>query len=208
MKPVINSFLLLLPFFLSIAANRECYMCSGRNSVTCQQEIVNCTKGDKCVIISEEYKYNKTFFSVYKGCSRGLPCNQRIHGKVNDNLTLTYKIRCCDTDLCNVQFFEKPIPKKPTGYMCPSFLAQGIVEKSETKKKVQCPEKTDECFSYSGTIEKPDGELSNYTIRGCMSPAECKLNIFRMVGLRVHLSKYYECRYPEEALIDEKKKME
>ncbi|XP_071969011.1 uncharacterized protein [Engystomops pustulosus] len=205
MRPVIIS-ILLLSFVLSVAAFLRCYSCHGRNNVTCVPEIVNCTKGERCITISEKYKYNKTYCSIYKGCSGGVPCDKKIYGKVNDNLTLGFNIQCCDTDLCNNKFYQMPKLAEPKGLWCPSCLDTNIEKKCETKEKIRCQEIGDECFTFSGTFERPDNTPTNYTIRGCMTFSQCKLNIGRLVGIKVSYQKNYECRAPEEPLINKVKK--
>ncbi|KAG8549213.1 hypothetical protein GDO81_022189 [Engystomops pustulosus] len=145
---------------------------------------------------------------MYKGCSGALRCNTKTYAKVHDNLTLTYNIQCCDTNLCNKKFYEMPKPGKPKGPLCPSCLQPNILKKCESKEKVRCLNKGDKCVTFSAIFEKPDNTINNYTIRGCASSMHCRLDAGKLVGVRVLQVGVFECKYPEELRKDGKKDME
>ncbi|XP_071969004.1 phospholipase A2 inhibitor 31 kDa subunit-like [Engystomops pustulosus] len=200
MRLVICVFLIF--YIGSVAAVFQCYSCHRKNNVTCEHEIVNCTKGDKCVIISEEYLYfNVTFRSIYKGCAGNLPCNSSHCGRINSEHHLMYNIRCCDTNLCNTQFFEMPKLGKPQGPLCPSCYKENTVDGCEAKVKIRCQNKSDKCIKYSGTVKNPDGYVMSYSIRGCITPMECRFNLKRVVALETIQQSVFECTDPDKTLM-------
>ncbi|KAG8549211.1 hypothetical protein GDO81_022187 [Engystomops pustulosus] len=204
MKPVIIS-IFLISFSLSIAAVLQCYSCRAKNNVTCEPEIVNCTEGDRCVTISEYWKYYKIYRSVSKGCAEGLPCGVIPHGGVNCNISLRYNIQCCDTDLCNAKSYEMPDLGEPRGRLCPSCHKDDTIDGCEAKKMVRCQEEGDKCLRFSGTVKHPDGYVTTYSVRGCVSPMECELNLKRLVGIEVIQQSKYECTDPKGSLTEEEK---
>ncbi|XP_056399075.1 phospholipase A2 inhibitor gamma subunit A-like [Hyla sarda] len=192
MKPVIIS-VLLLSFLLSIAAALNCYHCHKRNSDTCEHEEKKCPEGDQCITISEEYKNNGTFRSIFKGCSRDLPCEKEPYGKVNNDVYLLISTKCCDKDLCNSEFYEMPEDDEPNGVICPSCYEENTAEECKGDHEIMCRGKDDKCLTFSGDVKKPDGNMVTYSCKGCISTLACQLELSQMIGVQVLDEKIFTC---------------
>lgn len=194
MKPIIGRFFLLSALLSTAAAAAlKCYHCHEKNSDKCKQEEKECPEGESCITISEEYKLNGTYHSIYKGCSRNIPCDRIPYGKVNNDVYLLYSTNCCDTDLCNDKFFEMPEDDEPSGIVCESCFVPNSVEDCTSDTKIMCRGKDDKCLTFAGEVEKPDGVVLNYTAKGCMSTLGCQLELSQLVGIDVLNEISFKC---------------
>ncbi|XP_075135334.1 phospholipase A2 inhibitor gamma subunit A-like [Leptodactylus fuscus] len=195
MKPVIIS-VFLLSLSLSIAADRLCYQCHARNSETCKQEVIKCPKGEQCLTISEDYTYNGTFHSIWKGCSRNVPCNVKPYSKVTGEAYLMYNIKCCDEDLCNKKFYEMPPEEPPNGLECPSCIEKDTLEECKAKNKIMCRGDQDKCSNYAGVTKNPVDDVMSYSLQGCVSSLLCKFQLDQLVGVQVLNTSFLYCTTP------------
>ncbi|KAG8542499.1 hypothetical protein GDO81_026612 [Engystomops pustulosus] len=193
MKPVVIS-IFLLSLSLYDAAVLNCYQCNAKNNVTCEQTVVECQEGEKCLIISEELQLNGTFPSIYKGCSRNIPCGKTPYSRATNDVSIKFSTKCCDTDLCNANFYEMPEDVAPMGDTCPSCYAPNTLEVCDPgNNTIQCRAKSDRCFVFAGTAEKPDGVAFNFTLGGCMSSLTCQLAPDQLVGFTIFNYTVFVC---------------
>ncbi|XP_071969003.1 uncharacterized protein [Engystomops pustulosus] len=193
MKPVIIS-VFLLSFFLSIDASPiRCYKCHAKNSETCAPTIQQCMKGERCGIMSEQYIYNKTFCSVWKGCVANVPCNETPYSFVNKDVSTKVNIQCCDTDLCNIKMYEMPKEEEMLGPKCPSCFNPNSTEECVPDGETTCRAIDDKCMTFAGTVEKPDGNIETYSAKGCMSSIGCSLILDQIVGCHIMEEKIFRC---------------
>ncbi|KAM3923187.1 phospholipase A2 inhibitor 31 kDa subunit-like [Leptodactylus fuscus] len=171
----------------------RCYKCHARNSETCEHEIVECPKGERCMTISEDYKRNGTYHSIWKGCSRNVPCNVKPYGKANDEVYVMYNIKCCDEDCCNKEFYEMPPEEPPNGFVCPSCFVLGTTEECKPDNVTVCRGDQDKCLNFVGTVRKPDGVIISYAGKGCASPIGCRFAINQTVGVKALNTTVFEC---------------
>ncbi|XP_056399087.1 phospholipase A2 inhibitor and Ly6/PLAUR domain-containing protein-like [Hyla sarda] len=146
--------------------------------------------------ISEEYKNMESYHSIYKGCSGDLPCDKKLYSMTNDSLYLMTNLQCCDTDLCNDQFYEMPEDEKPHGGVCPSCIKFNTLEECKANNKLKCLQKDDKCVSFSAEVEKPDGVAISYSAKGCMSALECERLSDLIIGIKMLNGGNFECKNP------------
>ncbi|XP_069804507.1 phospholipase A2 inhibitor gamma subunit B-like [Dendropsophus ebraccatus] len=195
MKPAVIS-VFLLSFLLPIAGALKCYKCNERTSETCDVEEVDCPEGDQCLTRSEQYIMNGTYRSIRKGCARGAgECDERLPFTKGENeLFLIINTKCCGEYLCNNESYEIPeVDVEPNGVVCPNCFAFNTTEECESEEEIECQGDRDKCISYAGELEKPDGELIRYSVKGCTNTAGCKVDVSAMVGVREVKEHIFEC---------------
>ncbi|KAM4014846.1 phospholipase A2 inhibitor 1-like [Anomaloglossus baeobatrachus] len=183
----------LLYFLISIAAALKCYHGRKRNSDTCEQEAIECPKGDRCITISEEYCNHKTIRSIYKGCSGNIPCDEKPYGKANNYVYLMVSTKCCDTDYCNNQSFEMPKDDEPNGVVCPSCYEPNTVKECIPQNEMMCRGQDDNCVTFSGQFLEPDGFVACYSLKGCMSALGCKMDLSQLIGAQLLNQTIFKC---------------
>ncbi|XP_069804601.1 uncharacterized protein [Dendropsophus ebraccatus] len=193
MKPATISVFLLF-FLLPIAAALVCYHCHERNSDTCEQEQIDCPEGEQCITISEKYAINGTYHSIFKGCAHGVKCGGIIYTGMNNNAFFTINNKCCNKDLCNEQFFElEEVDDEPNGVVCPTCLETNNIEDCKGDKEYKCRGNNDICYTFSGDVEKPDGNVITYIVQGCTSSAGCEAHIGKFIGIDVLKIDTFKC---------------
>ncbi|KAM4015118.1 phospholipase A2 inhibitor and Ly6/PLAUR domain-containing protein-like [Anomaloglossus baeobatrachus] len=201
MKPVIIS-IFLLCLSLHIAAALKCYHCHQRDSDTCEQKEIECPEGDTCLTICEEYKNNKTYHSLYKGCNSNMPCGVTPYGRATDQLHLLVNTKCCNTSLCNDKMYEMPEEEEPNGVVCPSCYDNTLKE-CRVDSMIMCKGKDDKCITIACTVENPDGSRGNYSAKGCMSALGCEMDLSQLIGVKILHQEFSYCTDPPEVLSEE-----
>ncbi|KAM4014881.1 uncharacterized protein ACNLHF_001614 [Anomaloglossus baeobatrachus] len=194
MEPVVINILLLF-FSLHIAAAIKCFHCHERNSDVCKQEEIECPEGYRCLTISEEYKYNGTYHSIYKNCTYNGRCDVTAYAQTNDSFYFQISTKCCDTDYCNYKFFDMPEYGEPKGSSCPSCDESNTLEECKVNNEIQCISQDDKCATFAATVMRPDGVIGNISGKGCMSPLACRLDVNQMIGVEVLREEFFICNY-------------
>ncbi|KAM4016017.1 phospholipase A2 inhibitor and Ly6/PLAUR domain-containing protein-like [Anomaloglossus baeobatrachus] len=195
MKALILS-IFLLAFSLHIARALNCYHCHERDSDTCKHELKECPDGDRCMTISEDYKLNRSYHSVMKGCAYNMPCGEVPYGRVNENLYIMVNTECCDTDGCNDGFYNMPEYDEPNGVMCPSCLEMDTLEECNKTHLMMCRAKDDKCVTFAGQVRKPDDVKETYSSKGCMSKLGCQFDLSQLIGVNAENATIYKCTDP------------
>ncbi|XP_069803557.1 phospholipase A2 inhibitor NAI-like isoform X2 [Dendropsophus ebraccatus] len=175
----------------------QCYQCHERNAETCKEEEIECPAGERCITISEVYRNNETYHSIFKGCSGHFPCAGVAYAIVNDNLYLATYLQCCDEDLCNDDlFYEMPEGEEPIGPLCPTCYVGDTLEECNGDEEIRCHHKDDKCITLALGVEKPDGVPATYSAKGCASALECKRPVEETFGIKVPNGKTFKCSDP------------
>ncbi|KAG8543568.1 hypothetical protein GDO81_024317 [Engystomops pustulosus] len=149
--------------------------------------------------MNEDFTHrNESFPSMLKGCSRGLPCGTMPYAKNNYGIYFLMSLKCCNEDLCNNQTYEKPEPKEPSGISCMSCFKPDTVEGCDSDEKIQCYDKKDKCYRFSGIVMRPDQKVVNYSVRGCASGLLCRSDLGQLIGAKVLNTTSFNCTDPTQ----------
>ncbi|XP_069802891.1 phospholipase A2 inhibitor and Ly6/PLAUR domain-containing protein-like [Dendropsophus ebraccatus] len=184
-----NSFsttgLLVFCALLGSAFPHQCISCVAENSTVCQESEMECI-GSRCMTASQHYKNgDKEFMSIYKGCDNETLCG--VSGSVTEDPDV--KIRacaaCCSGDFCNNENFQRPEEDStPNGVKCPSAYCAGTTDECESDKEIDCTGSEKQCYDYRGKVMNPDGNVGDYSSKGCINAPGCEHNFACLIKVK------------------------
>ncbi|XP_073457350.1 phospholipase A2 inhibitor and Ly6/PLAUR domain-containing protein-like [Aquarana catesbeiana] len=190
--------LLLFSFDLYIAEKLKCYECQGRNAEYCKGKTTECPDGRSCMTVYEKSGFNHTYHSIEKRCALNLKCNHSMYAYANDDVYYDLAYDCCESDLCNNGTFVVKNRTYPyDGPECPSCSSYDTLEVCKPVTNTICRSKDDHCTILVGLMEKPDGVLTNFSARGCMSNLSCDHEYSQTIGYKMKKIKIQSCWLPE-----------
>ncbi|KAM4651962.1 phospholipase A2 inhibitor and Ly6/PLAUR domain-containing protein-like [Discoglossus pictus] len=178
-----------------------CLQCHQANSDVCEDKSIDCGEDSDCMTLSEYFKLGtKEFHSIYKDCAKHLPCNTQLYASDGQGDYIISQLKCCTGDDCNSNYFEMPELSEPefSGRLCPRCFVEGSVKECTSDYTMMCREKGDQCLTYFGTVETPDGAITNYSVKGCMSSMGCNFGFSALVGVTERSCKNFTCSAPKD----------
>ncbi|XP_054854710.1 phospholipase A2 inhibitor gamma subunit B-like [Eublepharis macularius] len=181
MKAVLSACLLF--GLLSPVALLQCYFCPGGLCDT--PEIVNCTDDqDACVSAINKFRIGEIYpgsniHSKYCGKTREDCVNKRFSMHVGEDASYRSHLECCCRDNCNKEFLtlSDPVKLPPNGIQCPSCIAFGETECSETEN-IACTGEETKCIVGAMVVETDtEQQPSDIAFQGCGTPSICTAKI-------------------------------
>ncbi|KAM4016497.1 phospholipase A2 inhibitor 31 kDa subunit-like [Anomaloglossus baeobatrachus] len=189
--------LLCLVFALhSSVFSYKCLSGVSHNSTTCNVSEAECL-GDRCMTVCQYFYVDGIYFkSIYKSCANETICGLKGSG-FHETVIFRFYVSCCSGHLCNTD--EYYLPKDdptPNGKFCPSAYCNDTVEECKSPHIVECTGAMDTCFDYRTEAIVFDGTSRNYSVKGCINAAACKLNFGDCIAITEKKRSLLTCNEP------------
>ncbi|KAM4652820.1 phospholipase A2 inhibitor CgMIP-I-like [Discoglossus pictus] len=175
----------LCTLFASVYGGTKCQTAYCRNSKSCEESVQECGGDSKCFTLSEHFEVEGQIYpTLYKNCcSPHMPCDDQA-SCFSDQSKVRITVDCCDGDNCNNgQYKIADQDENSNSVICKSCFKKGSLDECISDQMQACKGPENLCYEYIGTLEIPDGQLANYSVKGCISPLGCQYSFSLIPGV-------------------------